>query len=272
MRIGIIGTGNIGGMLSKAFATAHPDAHITIYNRTRSKADRVAEGLSNVQVALSAADVANASDTIFLCTKPADGWAVLDDIGPRLESTQTLVTTISSIPLSEIEHMTNASVAKVIPSIVQSVQSGVILVTCGPTIKQDARNRLYQLLTSIASYPYEVTESQVRVCSDLCSCGPAFLSEMLVHWADAAAMTGQISADEAQLLLSNTVIGLANLLKSGKTFAEVITHVAVPGGVTETGILALRQDTPAVFQNLHQATRHHGHGRQPNHAVSESEK
>lgn len=257
MQIGVIGTGNIGGMLARAFAEAHPDAQINIYNRTRAKAQRVADGLQNVVVVSSAAQAVDGANTIFLSTKSSDGWAVLDEIAPGLSEHQTIVTTISAIPLTDIEQMTDASVAKVIPSVVQTVRSGVILVTYGPSMSQTAREHLHELLSSIAS-PHEVSESQVRVCSDLCSCGPAFLSEMLVHWADAASATGQISTEEAQSLLVETVIGLAELLKSGKSFADIITHVAVPGGVTETGILTLRQVVPPVFQQLHEATHRHG--------------
>ncbi|QSO54730.1 NAD(P)-binding domain-containing protein [Alicyclobacillus curvatus] len=257
MRIGIIGTGNIGGMLSKAFATARPEAQIIIHNRSRGKANQVAAGLANVDVASSPMEAAQGSDTIFLCTKSTDGWSVLDEVAPRLTRSQTLVTTISSIPMSEIEQITDASVAKVIPSILQSVQSGVILVTYGARMSQNARERLTQLLSSIA-HPQAVSESQVRIYSDLSSCGPAFISEMLVHWADAAANTGNITTEDAQSMLVDTVIGLAHLFESGKSLGEVITHVAVPGGVTETGILSLRQSAPQVFEQLHQATQHHG--------------
>ncbi len=257
MRIGIIGTGNIGGMLSKAFATAHPEAQVTIYNRSRGKANRVAAGLANVYVTNSSIEAAQGADTVFLCTKSTDGWSVLDEVAPRLSRSQTLVTTISSIPLSDIEQITDASVAKVIPSVVQSVQSGVILVTYGPTMAQNARERLTQLLSSIA-HPQAVSEAQVRVYSDLCSCGPAFMSELLVHWADAAASTGNITNEDAESMLVGTLIGLADLLRSGKSLGEVITSVAVPGGVTETGILSLRQSVPQVFQQLHQATQQHG--------------
>ncbi|WP_283163072.1 pyrroline-5-carboxylate reductase dimerization domain-containing protein [Alicyclobacillus mengziensis] len=103
-----------------------------------------------------------------------------------------------------------------------------------------------------------MSEAQVRVYSDLCSCGPAFMSELLVHWADAAASTGNITNEDAESMLVGTLIGLADLLRSGKSLGEVITSVAVPGGVTETGILSLRQSVPQVFQQLHQATQQHG--------------
>lgn len=258
-------------MLAEAFAAAYPDGQITIFNRTGAKAQRVAEGRRNVRVVSCAEHAVTASDTVFLATKTVDGWSVLDEIGPMMHRAQTLVTTISAIPLEAIERMTDASVAKVIPSIVQTVQSGTILVTYGPSMSSGAKSSLNKLLSSIA-HPFEVAESQVRVCSDLTSCGPAFLSEILVHWADAAAATGQVTAAEAQGLLVQTVIGLADLLKSGRAFQDVITHVAIPGGVTETGILALRQIVPPVFQELHQVTQLHGQKRLEDRARSQNQR
>ncbi len=255
MRIGVIGTGNIGGMLAKAFA-ACPDTEVYVYNRTISKAHALAETSQQVFVSPSIRDVAEVSDVVFICTKPYDGNAVLAEVGPLLSRKQFLVATISTVPFTQLESYTEAGVAKVIPSIAQSARSGILLVSHGPSLTTEQQHTLEALFNEIAT-PFVVEEQQIRVASDLASCGPAFIACLLDLWADAAARTGKLNYVQAEHLLTATLIGVAQLLQSGITLKDIITKVSVPGGVTEIGLQSLRQTAPQVFDNLHQATARH---------------
>lgn len=260
MRIGVIGTGSMGGMLARAIAVTNPDFTLFINNRTAAKAEDVADGLFNVNVVTDIMDCVRDADIVFVCTKASDGPQIFRVIGPQMTRRQVLATTISSMPIASLEQMTPASVAKVIPSIVQSVHSGVLLVTYGKSMSLLARNGLDTLLATIGS-PFTTTEAQLRVCSDICSCGPAFISELMVTWADAAAKTGNIEYDDALSLLAQTVMGLADLVRDGSQFGDVIRRVTVPGGVTERGMGVLRKEAPPLFEHLLAATDHHASSR-----------
>lgn len=260
MRIGIIGTGNMGGMLANAFASADPDAALIIYNRTAAKADRIAEGHKNVHVAQNVEEVASSSDVVFVSTKSSDAKDIFDRICPILTSQQMLITTISAMSLGDLEQRTLAPVATVIPSIVQTVRSGVILVSYGPSMPRRIRERLDALLSKVGQ-PHPVETSQMRVSSDLASCGPAFTAEIMVRWAEAAASTGKLTQTEAETLLAGSLMGLARMIEAGYSFQDVIDCVAVPGGVTQTGLAVLRDDSPTLFERLHEATREHAAAR-----------
>jgi competence protein ComER len=257
MRIGVIGTGNIGGMLAKAFA-ACPDTQVYVYNRTVSKAHALAETSQQVFVSPSPRAVAEGSDVVFVCTKPCDGNAVLEEVGPLLSQSQFLVATISTVPFEKLESYTEAGVAKVIPSIAQSARSGILLVSHGPSLTTAQRHTLEGLFKEIAT-PFVVEEQQIRVASDLASCGPAFIACLLDMWADAAVRTEKLNYVQAEHLLSATLIGVAQLLQSGMTLKDIITKVSVPGGVTEIGLQSLRQTAPQMFDDLHQTTARHAH-------------
>lgn len=256
LRIGVIGTGNMGGMLARAFAVTNPDATLVIYNRTVAKAQCVAAGLFNIEATTDIMNCVHDADIVFVCTKADDGQEIFRSIGNLMLRHQILATTISSIPIANLEQMTPASVAKVIPSIVQSVHSGVLLVSHGPSMPAVARRGLDRLLATIGS-PFAATEPQLRVCSDISSCGPAFISELMLTWAEAAAKTGAVEFDEALSLVTQTMLGLADLLREGTQFRDVIHRVTVPGGVTETGRMVLRHEAPAIFEHLHAATVQH---------------
>jgi competence protein ComER len=134
-----------------------------------------------------------------------------------------------------------------------------MLVEHGPSLPQSQRRQLESLLATMST-PFVVAEDQLRVASDLASCGPAFLAYLLKQWAETAARTGKLSYAEAEHLLQATLVGVAALLQSGMTLRDVIDKVAVPGGVTETGIASLEATSAHVFEQLHEATANHGHG------------
>lgn len=255
MNIGIVGTGNIGGMLAKAFAS-YRDLHVTVFNRTAAKARSLQAEVPTIEIARDLNQLAEISDVFFVCTKLSDGLEVLNQVAKSLRPGQIVATTISSLSLEDLAAMTPAQGAVVIPSITQSVNSGVMLVSYGPHFDDDAQERMDSLLRRI-SIPFVIQPTQVRVASDLVSCGPAFLAVLLTKWSDAAASTRELSTGEAEFLLSQMVIGLGELLKEGMTLSDVIRKVAVPGGVTESGITSLNRNTKDLFHRLHESTNNH---------------
>lgn len=258
MRIGVIGTGNIGSMIATAFASS-PELEVFIYNRSREKAENVLRTAPRVRIAETAAELIETVNVVFLCTKAKDGQSLIKGVGSQFREDQVLVTTISTISALTWESMTSARVAKVIPSIVQTTLSGVILVHYGNRFERDTKNEFEQLLQRIA-LPYEVAEEQMRVASDLTSCGPALISFLLLEWSRMAAATGHISQHDAEQLLTQTTTGLSDLLQSGMTLRDVIRKVAVPGGVTEIGVQSLNQHAADMFKALHEATKDYAQG------------
>lgn len=255
LRIGIIGTGSMGGMLAKAWATAGK-AEVFVYNRTPEKARDVARQVPRIHVASSAQDVARFADIVVVCTRASDGRALLDQIGDVLAPSQILATSISTIPLADLEACTRAKVAKIIPSIVQSIQSGVLLVSYGSRFDGPDQECFESILGQI-SLPFTVGEDQLRVCSDLTSCGPAFIASILNAWAEAAAKTGLITRGEAEFLITHTFTSTAHLFLSGQSAADVLRRVKVPGGVTEAGLEVLDGRVRGVFEDLHAQTADH---------------
>ncbi|MBX6353638.1 MAG: NAD(P)-binding domain-containing protein [Thermoflavifilum sp.] len=255
MRIGVIGTGTIGGMLAKGFA-ANAAAKVCLFNRTPEKAIALARSAPNLHTVDSLRDIVWFSEVIFLCTKAQDGEQVLRDIGGLMRSQQILATTISTIPLDALRRMTHAKVVKVIPSIAQSVRCGNILLCGASDLDPASRAKLEQLLAPLGVL-YEVAEDDLRVASDLASCGPAFLAGLLNTWAEAAARQSGIPQRDCLRLLEGSVAGLAALIRAGWSPADVMARVAVPGGVTESGLKVIHEDAPALFSRIHQATASH---------------
>jgi len=257
LRVGVIGTGNMGGMLARAFA-AKRDVRVFAYNRTREKLVALIEQVPEITACPSAEDVIRSSDVVFLCTKSGDGMPLIRALGHLFRPNQIFVTTISAVPLAEwVQHM-HGSVVKLIPSLTQSVNAGIALTTYGHRCTIADVDTINQLFDGIAT-PLQIEEPQVRISSDLTSCGPAFMSYLFMRWAEAAADTGNIRTVVAENMLRETVIGLAALLTDGMDFADIVAKIAVPGGVTEVGLGALNGGAYRLFADLHQHTHHATH-------------
>lgn len=251
----------MGGMLARAFAQTTSD-DILIYNRSRAKAEAIAADFANIVVCDDWRTLVDAVDTVFLCTKSGDGMNLMRSLGPVLRRDQILATTISTIDLDRWRELTNAMPIKLIPSLTQTVRRGVLLLSYPRDLSELSRKAVESKL-SLIGQPHVIDEAQVRVCSDLTSCGPAFLSTLCLAWAQAAAQTGKIDRQEAAGLLTETLIGLAALLDTGIPFEEVVRRIRVPGGVTESGIEGIGELPIHLFSRLHEETIRHAEGRHP---------
>ncbi|MCY0889070.1 MAG: NAD(P)-binding domain-containing protein [Alicyclobacillaceae bacterium] len=255
MNIGIVGTGNMGGMLAKAFAEV-PDHQVFVYNRHPEKSLHLAQSCPSISVLPSAEAVAQSAEVLFLCTRHDDTVEVMATLLPHLSAHQWVGTTCSSIPLHEWSDESPATFFKCIPSLTQTVRSGSILFTMEPDAPASESCRLANILGGIGM-PVRIREDQLRIYSDLTSCGPAFLSQVLLRWAEAAGDTRHITPKEAEDMLVRTLIGTARLLEAGMSLEDIVGHIAVPGGVTARGLESIGDASLQLFRRLHETTMAH---------------
>ncbi len=239
MRIGIIGTGHMGGMLATAFCEAGSPT-VNIYNRNHSKAQRIqAVFPTSIHVCVNEQHVVSQSDVTFLCTKFTDIPSIAESIRPILHPSHYVISINSHVTLQELETILPCKIAKVIPSITQTALSGILLFMGGSRLDQEDEVELLELLSQIG-VPHPIAETKTRVYSDLTSCGPAFIANWLLQFAHAAEVHG-VKEEEAEHLLAAMVEGLGRLVtKKEMTLQEIVSRVSVPGGVTEAGLHVLQ--------------------------------
>jgi len=253
MELGIVGTGSMGSMLTRAWCASETVPRVHVCNRTREKAERLAAMYpSLVHVHEDAADVASVADWIFLCVKPQDARDLLPIIAERMPSNGLVVATNSSIALAELESSLPCAAVKLIPSVTQEVRTGALLIMTGTRVTDEQEARLYTLLSPLGQ-PLRIPEEQLRVYSDMSSCGPAFLADWLLMFAAAAARRG-VPEEVARHLLEHMVQGVGKLSASGCTLSDIVQRVAVPGGVTSEGLKVLHQRQVDTFDALLAAT------------------
>lgn len=253
MELGIVGTGSMGSMLTRAWCASETVPRVHVCNRTREKAEHLAALYpSRVHVHENAAEVASVADWLFLCVKPQDARDLLPIIGKTISSNGLVIATNSAIGLAELESSLPCAAVKLIPSITQEVGVGALLIMTGTRVTQEQEASLSTLLSPLGQ-PVRIPEDQLRVYSDMSSCGPAFLADWLLMFAAAAARRG-VPEDVARHLLEHMVQGVGKLSASGYTLSDIVQRVAVPGGVTSEGLRVLHQHQGDTFDALLAAT------------------
>jgi competence protein ComER len=250
--IGFIGTGSMGRTLIQGFIEANrlvPE-EVIISNRTRSKAQALAQQYPGLRVAADNRQLVRESSLFFLCVKPREFRDVLEDIQHDVRPDQIVVSITSPVMIRDLEEWLPAKVAKIIPSITQAVHAGNALFIPGRRLTATDREALWDLFASI-SRPLVIAEEHVRIASDLASCGPAFMAHLLEKLADAAVAETDISREQALALVTQMTAGLGRLLtEGGFSLQSLQERVAVPGGITRKGLALLDQGVGTVFHDL----------------------
>ncbi|TCP32321.1 competence protein ComER [Scopulibacillus darangshiensis] len=257
MKLGIIGTGNMGTILVQSLieSTALPPADLVITNRTLTKANKLKSDYPDLTVVQTANEAAKLADIVFVCIKPLDIQPLLEQLRGVLKPHQLLVSITSPVRVDQVESIVDCHVARVIPSITNRSLSGSTLITFGESCG-DYQKELLTELVSYMSKPVLIDEAVTRVASDISSCGPAFLCFLFEHFIDAAVKETGISKEQATLLTSEMVVGLGKLLEKDIYSLESLQEkVTVKGGVTGVGLDVLENEIGDMFEQLFRQTQ-----------------
>lgn len=259
MSVGFIGMGNMGQMLVTALARSGvlQPGEIMVSNRSPEKLEQVAGRVPGIEKAFTNRELARQCETVFLCMKPGETRAVLDEIGPYITSSHLVVTINNTIEIPMIERRIRGRVAKVIPSVVQTVGRGASLIMMGSRCTPEDCGLLMRLTEAI-SKPYVIEEAQARVASDLTSCGPAFLCYVFRAMAEAARRyQPDLSRETVDSMIRETAKATCELLEqTGLTFDDIIARVSTPGGVTADGIKVMDELFSGVWEQVIETTIH----------------
>ncbi len=256
MNVGFIGTGSMGSTLIQAFlqSQALEPHQVILSNRTASKAEQLANAYPGILIAQSNLALMHQCEVIFLCIKPLQFKDVLEEIKSSVTSNHLIVSITSGLLIQHLENQLPAKICKIIPSVTQSICRGVSLVMHGTRMLPDDEQQIEALFAKI-SVPISIDESLTRICSDITSCGPAFISAFMEKFIAVAYEKTSLPPDQAIHLLTVMMMGTCHMLTSGTmTLADIKNRVAVPGGITTRGLQVIDRETIGLFEKLIDAT------------------
>jgi len=255
-KTGFIGYGSMGGMLINGFVStgALAPEEIVISNRTMSKIENLAERWSGISLTTDNRKAAKESDLLFVCVRPLDVLAVLDEIKGYLSDSAHLVSTAACVTINDIESRFPGQVSKVIPSVTAEVREGISLICHNPKVTKEEIERLEKLLGAISKVLH-ISENEFEVAADLTSCAPGMIAAIFDSFVKAGLKHSGLSPDIAQKMITATLFGTSKLLaEKGTGFQDLIGRVATKGGITEEGVKVLNKHLPAAFDEVFQKT------------------
>ncbi|MFC4618057.1 late competence protein ComER [Camelliibacillus cellulosilyticus] len=257
MKIGIVGTGNMGSILIHALieGKAVREADLLATNRTISKAKELNTIYPAMTVLEDIHRLAADSNVLFICVKPLEIEPLLRNIKSDLSADQLLITITSPVSVRQLESKVPCKVARVIPSITNRALDGATLITFGDRCGEREKTTVMALAKKIST-PIVIDETITRVASDLSSCGPAFIGYILERMIGAAVSETDISRGQATELATAMMIGMGKLLEKNIFSLETLRKkVQVKGGVTGVGLEVLEAEIGDVFHHLFQKTQ-----------------
>ena len=243
MKVGFIGTGNMGGALAHAAAQSPAPAELLLSNRTPEKAQALAQ-----QLGATVSDnetIAQTCDYIFLGVKPqmmADLLARLQPILSRRQENFVLVSMAAGLTLQRLREMAGLScpILRIMPNTACAVGAGLTLYAPSPEVTEEQLSAFLTLMS--ASGRLEPLEAHlIDAGSAVAGCGGAFVSLFLEALADGAVTCG-LPRDKARRYAAQMVLGTAQLaLQSDQHTAAMKDAVCSPGGTTIAGVRALER-------------------------------
>ncbi len=242
MKIGFIGTGNMGSALALCVAKSAPDVSLSFADHFSEKAKEAAERLGGT--AADNKELIQKCDYVFLGVKPQNLPELLSDLSGEIRAREgklTLVTMAAGISIEALEQALGfeVPVIRIMPNTPVSVGEGVI-VYCTKGVTKEGEAVFASLLTH-AGVVQKLEEGKIDAASALHGCGPAFAYLFIEALSDGAVQCG-LTRDAALTFAAQTVKGAAEMiLQTGKHPGELKDAVTSPGGTTIEGVRVLEE-------------------------------
>lgn len=256
-KVGIIGFGSMGKMIFDKIVVSNiiPERNLFITNRTYDKIIQIENKYPNVNILRSNTDVVKDIDILFLCVKPLEIKAVLQEIVEYVSSAVHIVSLNGSVLFEQLEMICkNNKISKAIPSVTAEVNLSQTLVCHNRNVLDRDKVILEKLLSTFGTV-IELPENEIGFGSELVSCMPGFIAAIFHEICINAKVHTRISDEAIIDMVKNTLYGTSKLiLDNGLSFEEVIARVATKGGITEEGTKIIHEQFPRTVSDMFNKT------------------
>ena len=250
MKYGFIGCGNMGGAIAKALSKNCTDFAVS---------DRSGKAKELGFAYLSASEIAEKADRIFLAVKPQMMAGVLAELKPSLQARKPLLISMAAgLTMEKIEEMAsgNLPVIRIMPNTPVAVGKGLTLYCANQLVTPEIlEDFLADMDASGILDPVE--ERLFDAAGTVSGCGPAYLYMFIEAMADGAVSCG-VPRAQAMRYAAATMAGAAEMvLRTGLHPGQLKDNVCSPGGSTIAGVKALEDGAfrATVMDCIQAATR-----------------
>jgi pyrroline-5-carboxylate reductase len=244
IRVGFIGTGNMGSPLVKGVAGSGLVApgDVSIYDVDREKANALSKE-AGVVLAGSNQEVVKNSDYIILAVKPIYIKSVLEECKDQFDGSKVLISIAVGVSISSIREIIGeeAQVVRTMPNTPVMVGEGMTLICFDANVNTQKRDFVKSLFKCVGKAE-ELEERLMSEVTALTGSSPAYVYIFIEAMADAAVKSG-IPRNMAYRLAAQAVLGSAKMvLESGKHPGELKDQVCSPAGTTIEAVSTLEKN------------------------------
>ena len=178
------------------------------------------------------------ADIVLLGVKP---YAIVDvaaEVASALKPGAVVVSVAAGITTASIEAVVTQPVVRAMPNTPSQIRQGVTGIAGGSRASEH-NIELVDALFSLVGEVVVVDEDRINDLSALSGSGPAYLFYIAEKLIDVARERG-FSDEQAQTMVTGTLLGAAQLLDQSEHSAEQLRHaVTSPGGTTQQAISVL---------------------------------
>ena len=241
MKIGFIGTGNMGGALARAAAKGGHT--LLLANRTPAKAAALAKELGGT--VCPNAQAAEAAELLFLGVKPQMMAGMLEGIAPALKARRSeplLISMAAGLTIQRIRELTGGDypVIRIMPNMPAAVGEGIIFYACSENCEK-AQLEAFLRYMAPAGKLFPLEEKLQDAGSAVAGCGPAFAAMFLEAMADGGVACGMPRASAIQYA-AQMMLGTAKMvLETNQHPGALKDSVCSPAGSTIQGVRTLEE-------------------------------
>ncbi|HTJ29065.1 MAG TPA: pyrroline-5-carboxylate reductase [Acidobacteriaceae bacterium] len=243
VRIAVLGTGKMGGILLQAFLKqnlfAPEHIHATVAHAERAMALSTQWG---VDVSTDNLAAARDADLILLGVKPFQVPDLVTQIRPALTPQKTIISFAASVKTAAIEEAAGMEIAviRAMPNTPSALGAGIAGLCKGRFVspqQMDLARRVFETVGRTVT----VDEKHMDAVTGLSASGPAYIYIILEALAEAGVKVG-LPRETATELAAQTTYGAAKMvLDTGYHPALLKDAVTTPAGCTVDGILELEE-------------------------------
>lgn len=234
MKIGFLGTGNMGGAIMRGYGKdAEKNGDVLLaYNRTREKLEKVCAE-SGAEPLDSMKELIEGSDIVVLAMEPQTIRSMIDEIAEDFSAGRVLVSVAAGISIGFFEeHLgEDAMIVRVMPNMAVKIGEGMTSVSRNTKVTDRAFTKVLQIFEGVGKAE-EVDEDMIDTVIGVSGSSPAYTYMYLDALAKAAERNG-MEYDQALRFAAQAVIGAAKFaLLSDEPLDDLRKAMCTRGGTT----------------------------------------
>ena len=206
MKIGFIGTGNMGKAMIEGFISSKnvKNEEIIIFDVDSKKLNELTEKF-NVSISESENEVVKNADLIILAVKPNVYDDLLEKIKDSIDSSKIILTIAAGFSIERAEKIigNNKKIIRTMPNTPAQILEGMTGVVFNKNLTNEEKDIVIKLLGSFGGVE-EIDEKLMHVFSAISGSMPALVDMFIEALADGAVLNG-MPRDKAYKILSEAV-------------------------------------------------------------------